>query len=62
MKFIEVESYDLLQGKNVGKRMISTFSIKELVGGDEITRIKLVDGDYVDVRKSLEEVKAQIEG
>ncbi|MDZ4810965.1 MAG: hypothetical protein SGI96_22240 [Bacteroidota bacterium] len=64
-KFIELDHYDLLAGKAAGKRIINVDFIKELIGplntNPSITRVKLVDGDFIDFPDTLANVRSNIE-
>jgi hypothetical protein len=64
-KFVELDHYDILNSRPDGKRLINVDTVKEIVGdmgsATTITRVKLIDGDYIDVQDTLTNVKTKIE-
>lgn len=64
-KFVELEHHDILSGQNKGTRKINVDTIKEIVGplstAGNITRVKLIDGNFIDVPDTPVNVQNKIE-
>ncbi len=61
-KFIELDQYNIITKKSIGKRTIPVDSIKEFTGPyptgdkDTIVRVILNDGTFIDVKGSYADV------
>lgn len=60
-KIISIETYDLVKSKASGIRHINAdqiIEVSDLISYDSkpLTRIKLVNGDFLDTQKSVDEI------
>jgi len=66
-RFISFETFNIMDQRPDGNRMINADHVIELVGensynSNPLTRIKLVNNETMDVLKSIDEVKRALEG
>lgn len=65
-KFIDLPSFDIIEGKASGTRIINVDCIKELAGpyqagSNSITRVWLIDKSFIDVQIALPVLRGNIE-
>ena len=66
-KLISFETFDLANQRPDGYRLINVEHVIELVGldsynGRPLTRIKLINGDHLDVLRNTDDLKRELEG